>query len=74
MNYIIIVHKNDADGEDRYWATVEDLKGCHLAEQTLEALEQAAREVVPDFIALSNADGASYPAPTSYEFRMMVTA
>lgn len=74
MKYLIRVHENDDPNGVRYWATVQDLDGCNLAEETLDELYRNAPGVIRDLIETSNERGASIPTPTGFEFRLSVPA
>ncbi|MBI1290610.1 hypothetical protein GC173_05140 [bacterium] len=76
MKYIInVVDDEEEPGAVRHWATVEGLDGCFLAENSREELFQNAPGIIRDFIEISNHDGSSrFPAPTSFEFRVLVHA
>ncbi|MBX3728350.1 MAG: hypothetical protein KF858_04125 [Candidatus Sumerlaeia bacterium] len=73
MRYIINVEECDLPDTVRYWATVEGLEGCNLAEDTIEELFRNAPGIIRDFIELSNRDGSNnFPTPTEFEFRHLV--
>jgi predicted RNase H-like HicB family nuclease len=74
MKCIVTVHENGDPGGVRYWATVENLDGCNLAEETLEELVKNGPEVIATFVEVCNERGASIPSPTEFEFRILVPA
>lgn len=74
MKCIVTVQENDNPTGVRYWATVENLEGCNLAEQTLEELVRNGPEIIAAFVEVSNERGANIPAPTGFEFRILVPA
>lgn len=76
MKYIVNIEECTEPNTVRYWATVEGpgMEGCHLAEETLEELLHNAPIIIRDIVEVSNEDGANLPAPTVFEFRLLVPA
>lgn len=74
MKYIVNIHENDQAGGVRYWATVENLDGCNLAEESIEDLVRNGPEVIKAFVEVANDGGARIPRPTEFEFRHLVHA
>ncbi|MBI1291214.1 hypothetical protein GC173_08210 [bacterium] len=74
MKYTIEVHENEDPQGVRFWATVEGLPNCPLAENTIDDLYRHAPEVIKDVIETSNDRGANFPIPTAFEFRLLVNA
>lgn len=74
MKYIIDIHESDDPNTVRYWATVESLDGCNIAEETIGELIANAPGIIKDFIEVSNEDGANLPMPSHFEFRHLVHA
>lgn len=50
------------------------MEGGHLADETLEELIKEAPDVIRAVVELSNNKGLGLPAPSSFEFRHLVSA
>ena len=76
MKYVIDIHEAEPDEPEavRYWATVQNLDGCFIAENTLDELFANAPGVIATFIEVSNEQGANIHPPTEFEFRRLVHA
>lgn len=74
MNYIVEIHESDDPNGVRFWASVHGLEGCGLAEETLDELYRNAPGIIKDVIETSNERGANIPAPTGFEFRLLLPA
>jgi predicted RNase H-like HicB family nuclease len=74
MKYIIEIHENDEPQGVRFWATVEGLPNCPLAENTIDELYRNAPEVIKAVIETSNERGSTFAIPTGFEFRVSVPA
>jgi predicted RNase H-like HicB family nuclease len=74
MKYVIDIKENEEPNAIRYWATVQGLDGCFVAEDSLDDLLANAPDVIKVFIETSNEDGAQLPLPSEFEFRRLVHA
>ena len=74
MKYIIEIHENREPGVTRFSATVEGLDNCVLEEPTLDDMYKNAPEVVKAVIETSNECGSTFPLPTAFEFRLLISA
>ena len=75
MKYIVNIEESSEPNTVRYWATVEQLEGCHIAEQTITELLENAPGIIREFIDVSNQHSDNLLiAPTSLEFRIFVNA
>lgn len=72
MEYNVIIHRNEEPEAVRFWAEIEGVEGCFIAENSLEALERTAEDIVTDFIRFANERGATYAEPTALVFRWVV--
>jgi predicted RNase H-like HicB family nuclease len=76
MKYVIDIHEAAPDEPEavRYWASVQNLGGCFIAENSLDELFASAPGVITAFIEVANERGAKTPLPTEFEFRRLVHA
>lgn len=74
MKYIVRIRENEDPDGVRFWATVDGLDGCLIAEETIDALIRNAPGIIRDVIETSNARGSSFALPTEFEFSMSVAA
>ncbi|MBI1290917.1 hypothetical protein GC173_06690 [bacterium] len=72
MKYVLEINENEGPDEIRFWATVQGLDGCFIAEETLDELFASAPEVIRDFVEVGNERGGSFALPTEVEFRICV--